>query len=342
MVIAQDLSYRNSNGAPSSRGGGGAYITVDHQPSNPRDPYIPTQKYNEVAKHFAPIVFLADHKYRPGNASTWFSKCIITCCNLEGDAHFAQYESSTLDKVRQSWPKWNVGAGSKNGAGGSQDAFYLYPGKDGDMAHAYSYLGGDAFKRDDRNALYTDSKAYYHVLETGPNVINIQYWLFYPNNGNGKLGTFKTEVGAHEADWELIVLKIENPLDYNKRRISGMWLSQHGNAEPVYENAIVYSGSHPIVYSAENSHANYNRVGRNTPSEKGWAAIGRNIGLLPADWTAKGPKWETWENLTDMGSLTRPTRGNEWLWFNGRWGKTDSNSKSPSGPAFQSDWFKKY
>jgi hypothetical protein len=155
-----------------------------------------------------------------------------------------------------------------------------------------------------------DTVVYYRETAQGSKTI-IQYWFFYAYN--------KGELNVHEGDWEMIqiILESENP-------IKVMYSQHHSGQQTSWDN-VETTGSHPHVYVARGSHANYLR---SFSGKLGVASdiVGSNGQVLTTtDYTLV--------ELTDQG----------WLTFAGRWGEVDSiqdtilGFSGPPGPSFRED-----
>jgi hypothetical protein len=179
----------------------------------------------------------------------------------------------------------------------------------------------------------------------------LQYWLFYPLDDWHNSLTRPSLWHMHEGDWE----EVSVALDAGDRPIS-IAASQHnlGVVRPWKRAAL--SGSHPLVYVALGSHANYL-----SPGFHGVAGIPHvirprfsGIPLYEPDFTAAqtsyGPRGSVPNQLgiVDISDGTAP-----WLSFAGAWGdgsyvlvrgigkKTFTHLRvgnSPPGPAFHEIW----
>jgi hypothetical protein len=110
----------------------------------------------------------------------------------------------------------------------------------------------------------------------------------------------------HEGDWERITVF----LDADRQPTSAFYYSHHAGAPSAWSSLELDDG-HPVVYSAEGSHASFTRPGD------------------PLDLVdAGGPRWETWHNLVDARS--RP-----WFGFGGAWGRLGpiADATGPLGPS---------
>lgn len=191
-------------------------------------------------------------------------------------------------------------------------------------------IPNDELEKETRRGDLSNANCYVHVRSgfQSSNDFDIQYWFFYPYSGNiAKVGNF-----AHEGDWEHITVVVE---DY--REIKHIWFSEHGNSHKYLERTEnrttgyeLNSAGHPMVYSAKHSHASYPEA--NTIDQ-----------VISVDELSNvGPSWNTWNKLVLIGTKSSPSRGQEWIQYNGRWGElgiTDTfGTSGPYGPAFQESW----
>jgi hypothetical protein len=153
-------------------------------------------------------------------------------------------------------------------------------------------------------------------------IFDIQYWFFYPYNAFGP---------GHEGDWEHCTARVDG--NGNLHRF--FYASHAGESDWVDSGGVSRDdGGHPIVYSADESHACYP-----TPGTHG-------RGALPDDETSEGgPEWSTWTAIRLIGSVGVPRQGQEWIRYTGHWGEIGAVVTSdilvtsgPYGPAFQAWW----
>jgi len=160
--------------------------------------------------------------------------------------------------------------------------------------------------------------AYVHVVSSGSYKV-IQYWLFYVYN-NGPLND-------HEADIEVV----EVFLDSSSSPVKALF-SQHGAGENAGWGDVEKTETHPVVYVAQGSHANYFRPyqGRIGIESDVVGSDGRNIMFDDLKLVILGEKG------------THPPE-QSWLDFAGRWGfwGTDEDAAlgraGPLGPVFNQD-----
>lgn len=132
------------------------------------------------------------------------------------------------------------------------------------------------------NALWLKDKTY----------TDLQFWFFSGFNGPGtarfdSLVLNKVEHGAdidlsplgeHWADWEYAAIRIDN----TTKEMIGIMLSEHGKNIFFDEAAVakqfkIVNGTHPVVYSSLNGHANYPSVGPNFSENR--KILGTPVGL---------------------------------------------------------------
>jgi hypothetical protein len=185
----------------------------------------------------------------------------------------------------------------------------------------------------------TQTKAYVKV-EQFPRrkVISIDYWYFYPYNGLGlsKVCLYSskcyeipmTEVGRHEGDWENVTVEVS----METQEVLEVFLSGHGEMKKS-GHLVQMSGTHPIVYSAVNTHAFYataKQHGYKRLASHGWwfGTFSVDALDLTSDMGEKTSGYEEYEIVaTNIGDFTAP----EWISFDGRWGKTENSSELSQG-----------
>ena len=168
----------------------------------------------------------------------------------------------------------------------------------------------------------------------------ITYWFMYGFNKpatwplvNGILGDHRVFKGGfvdeHEGEWERITIQLDST-----NHAVGVWYFSHfcqpafytwpgvGSAPP--EQIAPLREQHPLVYSANGSHASYARVGT------GLFDCEENVAgnlVNPQDETGEGAQWRTWQ-----GSLVNVVR-QDWYaanigrGFGGAWGEVGSTRK---------------
>ena len=160
--------------------------------------------------------------------------------------------------------------------------------------------------------------AYVHVERRDSSIV-VQYGLFYAYN-NGPLNN-------HQGDIEVIEVFLDNA-----NSPQSLLLSQHGAGQNAAWSDVEKVGSHPVVYVAEGSHANYFR------SYQGKMGIENDVvgsdgkTIMPADL-----------NLVLLGESGNHPASQSWLDFAGRWGYWGTEEQvavgkaGPYGPVFNQD-----
>jgi hypothetical protein len=191
--------------------------------------------------------------------------------------------------------------------------------------------------------------------------IDLKFYMFYAINGfqtfqAGIIVNFKTQpylfnwgnFALHQGDWEHVTVRISE----DTTRLLGVFYSQHGGAQWVANPSL--DGTHPIVYSAWDSHANYPAAGividdviLNSPGiiPLSWikvANITANSGggtissyRQPNPFYTNGITWAPWQNTSQLVLLDGNTATAPWLAFNGNWGPswTTAIGQPPSLPS---------
>jgi hypothetical protein len=153
--------------------------------------------------------------------------------------------------------------------------------------------------------------AYVHVVRSGSSTV-IQYWLFYIFN-NGPMNN-------HQGDIEVIQVFLD--ADGTPHAVLA---SQHGAGENVAWNDVEKDDTHPVIYVAQGSHANYFR------SYQG--KIGLENDIVGSDGKTLSA---TQLSLVQLNSQS-------WLDFKGRWGYWGTEQEvalgraGPLGPKYNQD-----
>jgi hypothetical protein len=152
--------------------------------------------------------------------------------------------------------------------------------------------------------------------------LRVTYWLLYAHSESP--GVDGESVAFHEGDWERVQVLL-------KRRAQGRWIpveigfeSQEARLRTVPWSDVERSGSHPVVFSARDSHTGYALSGvhrRRSVDDRAATAIDE------AATCDRCPAWRTWVRL-------RPLRAQPWHGFGGGWGLSSeaSETSGPLGP----------
>jgi protease PrsW len=167
------------------------------------------------------------------------------------------------------------------------------------------------------------SLTYAHVVHSeNPKYIAIQYWLFY---------FYNDWFNKHEGDWEMV----EVILSADERPTWVIYSQHHGGVRRSWATTPLEDISHPVVYVARGSHANYFVGNEVFPFTKD---IG-NRQLVLTDRTGISrrviPQVTLIPTRAELMANPASWPGAEWLLFRGRWGETAvyGDSNGPYGPA---------
>lgn len=156
----------------------------------------------------------------------------------------------------------------------------------------------------------------------------VQYWFFYPYND--AFGKFN-----HEGDWERITVYLD---ELGERYDGGaIYFSQH-NAGKIYRNSDIdwVDGTHPVVYAARGTHANYPKAGDyDIPVVSSIPVLG-----LKDEARDGGIAWATWNRVVNVGESGLPLNGQTFMLYGGLWGEIGEFdfTTGPRGPAFHSSF----
>jgi hypothetical protein len=175
----------------------------------------------------------------------------------------------------------------------------------------------------------TEPTVYAHVAQEAayPDRLSLQYWLYYPFNDWNNL---------HEGDWEMIQLvfpagSAEEALETQPLEVG---YSQHEGAERAEwgeEKLEIVEGTHPVVYPAAGSHANFYSdglfLGRSAEQGVGCDdTTGPHGELRPAALSIP----------SDPGAAVEAF---PWIAFEGRWGeRQQAFYNGPTGPNLKTQW----
>jgi hypothetical protein len=191
--------------------------------------------------------------------------------------------------------------------------------------------------------------------------IDLKFYMFYGINGfqtfqAGIIVNFKTQpylfdwagFALHEGDWEHVTVRISE----DTTQLLGVFYSQHGKAQWVTNPSM--DGTHPIVYSAWNSHANFHisdiiidDIILNSPGiiPLSWLKVANVTSTTtggtivpygkPSPFYPNGITWTPWANTNQMVLLDGNSEAAQWLAFSGNWGPTWTTpvQQTPSLPS---------
>ncbi len=170
---------------------------------------------------------------------------------------------------------------------------------------------------------------YAHVAAdpSHPGMLALQYWLFYVFNDWNNL---------HEGDWEMIQLVFDaaNAHDALATKPTSVGYSQHEGAERAAWGSSkleLLGGSHPVVYPAAGSHANFFDEGLFLGS-----SASQGVGCD----NTTGPHHDLHPAVATIPSDPAQARVQfPWIEFQGRWGELQpSFFNGPTGPNLKTQW----
>lgn len=200
------------------------------------------------------------------------------------------------------------------------------------------------------NGNLESAQAYVHVLDVAgvSNQIDIQYWFFFPNNGDvvlriegifGIVGESPLSLSQHIGDWERIIVRVDISNEakpeivaiYFAQHSTGAWMLPAPSGDPSAGYSLT-GGTHPIVYCADGTHASYSSAG-------GPFRIGaKDIQLCEfelVDYTGAGSNVDYWTSsrltiIANDSSIPYTPQQQPWVGFIGTWGPPSTLPLSPS------------
>jgi len=169
--------------------------------------------------------------------------------------------------------------------------------------------------------------SYAHIVkERG--VLALQYWLYYLYNDFNNL---------HETDWEMVQLLFRAP---NARAALqthpyAVGYSQHKGGEHASwdDDKLKKEGTHPVVYAAAGSHAEYFSNGV-------WLGRSGKEGVGCDDTSAPSIELKPTPLLVPT-AVSSPSDKYAWLGFTGHWGQKEASfNNGPTGPQTGGKWLK--
>jgi RsiW-degrading membrane proteinase PrsW (M82 family) len=165
--------------------------------------------------------------------------------------------------------------------------------------------------------------AYAHVIrDQDHHKIVIQYWLFYYYND---------WFNKHEGDWELIQVI----LDQNEQPEWIVLSQHHGGTRRAWADATIEDKTHPVVYVASGSHANY--FWRDEIYPNGMDIGDTRVEILDRTGSADPtiPEIQLLPERQEVLNRASTFPLLEWLVFSGNWGETafQGDFSGPLGPA---------
>lgn len=138
-------------------------------------------------------------------------------------------------------------------------------------------------------------------------LVNVEYWFFYPYNDG-------YAIFNHESDWEHVRVTI----DPKAAKAVEVKLSQHHGGQVLRANdpKLTWDATHPIVYAAKGTHANFPSVG-SFPIE----GVPLDIAKDTTKAAAPADVWKTETSIVQVGTRGSPMNGQVFVKYWGRWGE---------------------
>jgi hypothetical protein len=160
-----------------------------------------------------------------------------------------------------------------------------------------------------------------------PGKLAVQYWFYY---------TFNDFTDKHESDWEMaqVDFAASTPGAALQTGPYEVDLSQHAGGERSAwtDTKLQKDGTHPVIYDATGSHANY--FGRALYLGRG-AREGFGCDDTREATLRLAPKTVLLPNIPSSASAPYA-----WLAFEGRWGQREAGiNDGPTGPGAKAQWF---
>jgi len=183
----------------------------------------------------------------------------------------------------------------------------------------------------------------YGASFASPGRLVLEYWLFYPfdlYSVTDPPGEFWQD---HEADWETVAVVLDTTAKAAKPLLVAT--SRHCSGARRDWTRVEHRGTHPVVYVAVGSHANYYAPGEIPLDRKCWPPVARAIFTayrVPLrDHVARG-------TVVTPAVVPVTSSSPSWMTFSGQWGEIQyvhfprnapfAYRFSPTGPAFHAIW----
>jgi hypothetical protein len=274
-----------------------------------------------LARRFAPVVRLhPDEEYFPSSAE-WYLRRVQMRYAIRG-----RRDRHVLDKgqVTPTSLVTQVFEDQYSGRGYPSEFFLEIPYTAAELSmHPRALQVSDLRKRQQpmwrtRRGRLRDAPCYAHTVATRHGT-EIQYWFFYPYNGDiAPVVNF-----AHEGDWEHVTIRLAP----GNEVASDVFYAAHEGGRWYPARQVVNDAGRPIVYSARYTHASY-------PTAGTWRL--RKVGFITVnDATAAGSEWDCASNLVLLSQ-----REPRWIRYTGRWGELGLTpfTTGPRGPALHEGW----
>jgi len=255
------------------------------------EPVTQAQTPSSLASEYAPVLhFAAGEKFYPVSVDYLINSSVLMERIGNGASDVLVNANPTQSTLGQ----------------GNTSDYFLYNKLNTSAAIAAAY---------DAKAATIGYYAYVHVVQSPASTV-IQYWLFYVYND----GTLNN----HQGDLEVVEVFLNSA-----GTPTTLLLSQHGAGENAAWGDVETSGTHPVVYVAQGSHANYFRPYQGKIGIEDDVVGDNGLTITPS-----------MLNLVMLGSPGNHSADQSWLDFQGRWGywgtdqQVAAGEAGPQGPVF--------
>jgi hypothetical protein len=159
-----------------------------------------------------------------------------------------------------------------------------------------------------------------------PGKLAVEYWLYY---------TFNDFTDKHESDWEMaqVDFAASNAREALRKGPYEVDVSQHAGGERAAwtDPKLERRGTHPVLYDATGSHANYfgHALYLGRGAREGFGC----------DDTRKATTPVALQTILLPAIPTSPSAPFAWLAFDGRWGQKEAGiNNGPTGPGAKQQW----
>lgn len=150
-----------------------------------------------------------------------------------------------------------------------------------------SFFAGEDYQRDNNDKPTCVAACYAFLVDKVGPFTDLTYFFFYPFNfGTGGSGTW----GNHVGDWEYVTVRVmwnPTPTGWGSPRPWAVYTSAHsGGSRRLWDHVETSGGTHPVIYAAGGTHANYFESGTHV-----------HDGVV-LDFCNQGTAWNTKDHLT--------------------------------------------